>query len=204
MAEGTMSCEQCQAAVTADQIAAKKAGKVGGKLLCPTCVADKIREIQAAKSAGSESLSHSGVIRASSQPAKVAATSGVIRPAGGMAAPAVTPVKDETEEPLSLVSETEKPGVASTAIRTFVKSSLAQEDRHENFNRELVERSRGATRCRTFHSKLTDAALSYLDNQINEWVDAHPEIHIKFATSTIGLMEAKQHQEPHVIMSVFY
>ncbi len=43
-----------------------------------------------------------------------------------------------------------------------------------------------------------------MDAMINEWVDKNPQIEIKHATSTIGMFEGKQRQEPHLILTVFY
>ncbi|MCK6483835.1 MAG: hypothetical protein L6R00_06850 [Phycisphaerae bacterium] len=213
MSEATQSCEQCGATIYPEHIAKKKAGRVGGKLLCPSCVAEKIREHQAS---GKQGASASGVI--ASAPVAAAATSGqragaqavgggsgLIRPAGASGTSGtIAPPKEETEEPLSLVSDEEMAADKGASIRSFNVSSLAQADRHENFKRGLVDAAMGATRCRTFHAKLTDAALSYMDNQINEWIDAHRDFHIKFAVGTIGMFEAKQHQEPHLIVNVFY
>ena len=51
------------------------------------------------------------------------------------------------------------------------------------YQRPLNNTGRGAIRCRTFHTKLTDAAISYMDSVINEWIDKNPQIEIKFATS---------------------
>jgi len=72
-----------------------------------------------------------------------------------------------------------------------------------NLKRPLLTGSPNATRCRTFHCKLTDAAMAHLNAQINEWADADERIEIKFATSCIGVVEGK-HQDPHLIVTVFY
>jgi hypothetical protein len=71
------------------------------------------------------------------------------------------------------------------------------------FARQLDTRAISATRCRTFHSKLSEAALDFMNNQINEWIDNNPNINIKFATSTIGIFEGK-HAEPNLILTLFY
>lgn len=205
MSEATYTCEQCSAVIYHEQIQKRRAGKVGGKLLCATCVTEKIKELQSRGAAATTSavLSSSGVISAGSAPvAKSGAASGVIA-----APPPPKPVAsaDPEGEPLSLIEEdVSKANEPKPQIRSFVQSSLAQADRHDKFSRPMVGAGEGATRAHTFHSKLTDAALSYMDNQINEWVDAHPEIFLKFTTSTIGMFEAKQHQEPHLIVTVFY
>jgi hypothetical protein len=69
--------------------------------------------------------------------------------------------------------------------------------------RALRDTERGATRCRTFHAKLNEKALAYMNEQINEWVDTHPEIEIKFANSTIGVFEGK-HAEQNLLLTIFY
>lgn len=71
------------------------------------------------------------------------------------------------------------------------------------FGRQLDTRAISATRCRSFHSKLSDAALSFLNNQVNEWIDGDPNITVKFASSTIGIFEGK-HAEPNLILTLFY
>ncbi|MEP0846705.1 MAG: hypothetical protein HRF50_07765 [Phycisphaerae bacterium] len=71
------------------------------------------------------------------------------------------------------------------------------------FRRPLLAGSPCATRCKTFHGKLTDAAIAYLNEQINEWADSHDDVEIKFAQTTVGIVEGK-HSEPHLIITVFY
>ena len=60
----------------------------------------------------------------------------------------------------------------------------------------------GAIHVRTFHSKLTDDALGYIDTQINEWLDEHPEFEVKIVTTTIGTFTGKI-KEPHLICQVW-
>jgi hypothetical protein len=60
-----------------------------------------------------------------------------------------------------------------------------------------------ATRCRTFHTKLNEGAVAFMNRQVNEWADADPRISIKFATSCIGIFEGKK-ADPHLILTVFY
>jgi len=71
------------------------------------------------------------------------------------------------------------------------------------FKRSLQTESTVATRCRTFHCKLSEAAVDFMNNQINEWLDHNDQIGIKFATSTIGNFEGK-HTEPNLIVTIFY
>ncbi|MBT4529663.1 MAG: hypothetical protein HOC27_00520 [Phycisphaerae bacterium] len=60
----------------------------------------------------------------------------------------------------------------------------------------------GAAHVRTFHSKLTDDALGYVDTQINAWLDDHPEFEVKLVTTTIGTFTGKV-KEPHLICQVW-
>lgn len=120
--------------------------------------------------------------------------------------------KSEAEETISLVEEaeldtaiTDKPE-AKPKIKSFADDSVfgqTLEHDESKYQRPLNNTGRSAIRCRTFHAKLADAALSYMDSIINEWVDKNPQIEIKFATSAIGMFEGKR-QEPHLMVTVFY
>jgi len=71
------------------------------------------------------------------------------------------------------------------------------------FKRGLNPEARVACRCRTFHCKVTEGAIGYLNNLINDWLDENPNVTIKFANSTIGQFEGK-HTEPNLILTLFY
>ncbi len=60
----------------------------------------------------------------------------------------------------------------------------------------------GASHVKTFHSKLTDDALGYIDTQINEWLDENPTYEVKFVSTTIGTFTGKT-KEPHLICQVW-
>ena len=71
------------------------------------------------------------------------------------------------------------------------------------FNRPLDTKGRGATRCRTFHCKITEGAIEFMNNQINEWLDKHDNIVVKYSDSVVGPFEGK-HTEPNLIITLFY
>lgn len=73
----------------------------------------------------------------------------------------------------------------------------------QHLARALDPASPSATRCRTFHCKLNDAAIDFMNNAVNAWLDAHDDIRIKFATSTLGVFEGKN-KEPNLILTLFY
>jgi hypothetical protein len=61
----------------------------------------------------------------------------------------------------------------------------------------------GAVRVRSFHGRLSDQGMEYLDHSVNEWLDKHPDIEVKFVTSNVGLFEGKL-KEPALILNVWY
>ena len=121
--------------------------------------------------------------------------------------PAPRPPAPESPDDLSSISLVEEePPAGGGETRKFAGtdslSSPALQD-ETKYQRPLIKGA-GATRCRTFHAKLTDGAIAFLNEQINEWCDNNPEIEVKFCTSAIGMFEGKQHQEPNLILTVFY
>lgn len=177
MSEGEIRvCQVCEAQITPDQIAKREAGLLKGVLHCPKCVQAKRQAAAAA-------------------PATVGAgvaTASVARSAG--------PVADE---PITLLG-TDDGAAQSSMVRSFAGAGTAVGEKADRqFKRPLAGKDQGATRCRTFHAKLAAGAIVYLDDQINEWIDGHPEVFIKTVSTTVGLFEGK-HQEPHLMVTIFY
>jgi hypothetical protein len=114
-----------------------------------------------------------------------------------------TPLQDA--ETISLVDEPPT-GDRTGQTSIFSSSSVAVEPltgESARFKRPLIKTGQGASRMRVFHSKMSDAGVRNLESAINEWLDANPDIEIKFASSTVGTWEGK-HVEPHLIVSVYY
>ncbi len=109
---------------------------------------------------------------------------------------------------IALNEEATPEQLSATAIHGFSGAdSLAgtgyAPDDETKFRRRLDPRAPFASRCRTFHSKLSDGAVTYMTELINAWADSNKDICIKFATSTIGIFEGK-HSDPHLILTVYY
>ncbi len=112
---------------------------------------------------------------------------------------------DPIAVPIVLVDD-DKPRVVggpSTQIHGFSGSEMLAKGAAYEYKRPLLQDTPAATRCRTFHCKITDASFLNLNQQINEWIDEHEDIQIKFALSNIGVVEGK-HADPHMIVTVFY
>lgn len=177
-------CQTCNAEITAEQIAQRQAGLIQGVLLCPKCVAEKRRQAV--------------------QQAQIAAQKkGEGQPAAAAPRPPAQPV-DEADIAISLIDDDEMPTSESRVIRSFAaRSTLGSAHHDEKLKRPLGGPRDAASRIRTFHSKLTDPGLANMDDQINEWLDLHPDIYIKTVTSSIGIFESKT-KEPHLFVCVFY
>ena len=114
-------------------------------------------------------------------------------------APPPAPSKPASLDPEPVqMADVSGPAAAPKTITAFGK-----EKRHEEeWSRTPNANCTGAIHVKTFHSKLTDDALAYMDQQINEWLDAHPEYEVKFVSSTVGILSGKV-REPHVICNVW-
>ncbi len=174
------TCDDCGSTIYPEHLERRLAVEVAGKLLCAHCYQQQ-----------------------HATPADTTAAGGA-EPPGGLS-PA--PLRDDV-----LVLAEEEPGAndarVSTAIRAFgggpsgiTEGAVRAPQAH--LRRPLLAGVPNATRCRSFHCKLTDAAVTHMNDQINEWADAQDDIEIKFATSCIGVVEGK-HADPHMIVTVFY
>ena len=71
------------------------------------------------------------------------------------------------------------------------------------WKRQLKQGTTGACRVRTFHGKLSDQGLEYIDEAINVWLDDHPEIDIKFVTTNVGMFDGK-FKDLALVVNVWY
>ena len=96
------------------------------------------------------------------------------------------------------VVESAGPTGAKSRITAFGKST-----KHEEvWSRTPNTTGTGAIHVKTFHCKLTGDALIYMDQTINEWLDAHPQYEVKFVTSSVGVLTGKL-KEPNIICQVW-
>lgn len=121
-------------------------------------------------------------------------------------APRVTPTAsapptEEELEPIGLVDELQSDTPAKSI--TVVGGAAGGSVRKNAWQRQPNLTHTGAVRIRTFHGKLSQQGLEYLDNQVNEWLDAHPEVEVKSVTSTVGTFEGKM-REPALILNLWY
>ncbi len=122
---------------------------------------------------------------------------------------ATTGEMEEDFEPIILEGHDEPSesaaGMSSTRITAVSAATLGKAGAWDDskFERPLRPDITGASRCRTFHCKLSEGAIEFFNGQLNDWLENNDKITIKFATSTIGMFEGK-HTEPNMIVNIFY
>jgi len=86
-------------------------------------------------------------------------------------------------------------------IRTF-EQKLRAIKHEDNWERTPNVTGTGAIHVKSFHCKLTGDSLEFIDQQINEWLDAHPQYEVKTVTTSIGTWTGKL-KEPNLIVNVW-
>jgi hypothetical protein len=127
------------------------------------------------------------------------------RPEGAPGAPA--PLSPEPRPALKSPDENrplpvaQPSGPANTGMGKI--TSFGRERKHEeDWKRTPNTTGTGAIHVKTFHCKLTEDAIAYMDQAVNDWLDAHPQYEVKFVTSTIGTMTGKL-KEPALFCQVW-
>src|SRR5947209_7401109 len=81
-------------------------------------------------------------------------------------------------DPIGLVDELDN----ETAEKTIKAFGVHGAAKARDFKRKAITTGTGACRVKTFHGKLSDQGMQYLDDAINDWLDNHPEVEVKFVT----------------------
>lgn len=106
---------------------------------------------------------------------------------------------DLTPIDVDAAAEAEKSG--KPPLRTI--QTFGPESRHEDkWNRTPNSPGTGAIHVKTFVTKLRLDAIEHMDQQVNEWLDAHPQYEVKFVTTTVGKLIGKN-TEDALFMSVW-
>lgn len=98
-------------------------------------------------------------------------------------------------------SDSAAPPEAVNKIRAF-DQKLAGTRHEDSWNRTPNVTGTGAIHVKSFHAKLTGESLEFLDRQINEWLDAHPQYEVKFVSTSVGEWTGKM-KEPNLIVQVW-
>jgi hypothetical protein len=107
----------------------------------------------------------------------------------------VKPVDDS----ISIVDDLSDASVAIAQFRATIKEQTTE----KTYKRPTTMSGTGACRVRSFHGRLSDDGMQRFDDRVNEWLDAHPQIEVKFATTTIGTWDGKT-KEPAIVVNIWY
>lgn len=81
--------------------------------------------------------------------------------------------------------------IGSKKIRTFD----TRKPHVDHWKRTPNVTNAGAIHVKTFVTKLRLDAINHLDDQINEWLDNHPEYEVKFVSQSIGKLVGKSTED---------
>ncbi len=107
-------------------------------------------------------------------------------------------------EPITLVEDAHDPIAAVSHAPKKIQAfgGDTHHKKHE-WKRPTAFTGNGACRVRSFHGKYSEQGLEYLDNAINEWLDANPDVEVKFVTPTVMTFEGKI-REPALVLNLWY
>ena len=120
----------------------------------------------------------------------------------GMPVQAMPKADDHSLDPIGLVDDfdTSSDSPPTSKIKAFGVAGMHQD---KSYKRKTYASGQGACRVRSFHGRLSDEGMAYMDDKINEWLDNHPDIEVKVVTTTIGQYEGKI-KEPALVVNVWY
>lgn len=106
---------------------------------------------------------------------------------------------DEELAPIEMAAED-----ASHAGKSMIQAfgTPTRQPHDEKWTRQPNLTGQGAIHVKTFVAKLRLDAIEHLDEQVNEWLDLHPEYEVKQVTTSIGKLVGKN-TEDAIFMNVW-
>lgn len=99
-----------------------------------------------------------------------------------------------TEEPEAIeIVEGDDSDRSPPRIQTIGERS--HQAQKKSWKRQANVTGNGAVRVKSFVAKLRTEAIEHMDEQINDWLDAHPEYEVKFVTTAVGQLTGKITEE---------
>lgn len=123
----------------------------------------------------------------------------------GIAPPPMRPLPVSSEDDsISLVEEAPVEQLtAAPAPKKIVAFGIQAAHAARTYKRVPYSDGKGACRVKSFHAKYSEQGLEHMDDMVNEWLDAHPEIEVKFTNTTVHVFEGKI-REPAIVLNVWY
>ena len=129
-----------------------------------------------------------------------------INPAGpakiaGMPTLQPPPASSADDGAIELVEDdSETAAIVHKKIKAFGPETAV---RNQSWTRQPVQTGKGAVRVKSFHAKFSDQGVEHLDESINQFIDTHPEVDIKFVTTNVGLYDGKI-KDVFLVVNVWY
>lgn len=93
-------------------------------------------------------------------------------------------------KPLDLIADEEAP-----AERHEIRHKDTGKRHEDNWDRTPNSTGTGAIHVKTFVCKLRADSIENMDQNINEWLDAHPQYEVKFVTANVGPLVGKTKED---------
>jgi hypothetical protein len=118
--------------------------------------------------------------------------------------PAPAPAAPAAPAPAPVPARAAETQEAAPRIQAFEQRLGSVGRKHEeSWKRSPNVTGQGAIHVKTFHGKLNNESLDFLDQQINEWLDAHPQYEVKLVSSNVGDWTGKTGREPNLIVQLW-
>jgi hypothetical protein len=109
---------------------------------------------------------------------------------------------DDDLEPIEVDASAEPASSAAGTPSPKIRQFTEHRSHEDVWNRTPNATGQGAIHVKTFVAKLRLDAIDHLDEQVNEWLDNHPEYEVKFVSTTVGRLVGKT-TEDALFMSVW-
>lgn len=110
-------------------------------------------------------------------------------------------VDDDVDDRLDLEPD-DAPAAAGDGHSSKIRTFAQKRGPGQQWRRKPNTTGHGAAHVRTFVSKLRLEALEHLDEQVNDWLDEHPDYEVKLVTTSVGQLIGKN-PEDALIMNVW-
>jgi hypothetical protein len=166
----TRTCEKCGGTITAEEIIQRRAGLVDKKLLCVACVDALRRQVAMARAAAAQKARDAEEQAARQQPeAETAAPE--------------TREQEETAAREAAAAAGEPEGSQAPQAEEEYTEAAAEEPEPAEKSTAPVE---GMRRCLIFHSAPTPEGIADLQQRINQWLSANPDVVVRSTSTTVG------------------
>lgn len=108
------------------------------------------------------------------------------------------PVSEVTRGPQPVERQPQPVPAKPSKIKAF-DQKLGGRRHEDNWTRTPNTTGTGAIHVKSFHCRLSEEGLAFLDQAINEWLDAHPQYEVKFVQTSIGEWKSKTTEQNLVV-----